>query len=283
MCRVCASGQISDAANAVIPDEVHPQSDPTICGDCRTDFGDKDLPVLQGRHLCSECRSHRKRKQFPLRMKVAFLICGLGGAWCYVRSIQIAFGVHAYRNGVLAFKERRYSDAEAFLGIARSHMPEDEWIQSLDAFYKGHASLSHRHAKEAAIWFQKSLDLDPNSEATALMVLIAKRRVAIEAMDIPDYFRTSEAILELEGRTPQALLTMASAWACRFAQSGKVEFRDQAMTCLEQARKLGTHEIEDADWIEAWVKQIIETRTIVSFDEYWYSLGKGQSPEEDWG
>lgn len=154
-------------------------------------------------------------------------------------------------------------------------MPDEEAFEDLEAFYHAHVCLDEEKPAEAARWFQVSLNLDPNSKETAYMLLVAQRRAAFQSGKYEEYFRTSESLLELDGRTTQALLGMAPAWACLFASTGKEEYRQQALACLKEARTAGG--ADPNDWIiEGWVNKILEKRTVMSLLDFRYSVGKGE-------
>jgi len=183
---------------------------------------------------------------------------------------------------VTAYKRDDYSEATNKLRLARTFMPDEEAFEDLEAFYHGHVCLDEGKPAEAARWFQVSLNLDPNSKETAYMLLVAQRHAAFQSGKYEEYFRTSESLLELDGRTTQALLGMAPAWACRFALTGKEEYRQQALACLKEARTAGGADPDD--WIiEGWVNKILEKRTIMSLLDFRYSVGKGGGDEEDFG
>ena len=282
VCRACAAKRMVDAADPVPASDIQPLTDPTICADCRKDRGDRAWPDSNGRHLCRECRAHWKRIQFPIWVRLACTVCLLAGSCGFLHSLRLARGIHAYRQGIAAFLDDDYAKAAEDLHRARGFMPKDEHFEDLEAFYRGHACLEEGNAREAARQFQISLDLDPDSPTTAHMLYVAQRRAAFKEGKYEAYFRASEALLELDGHTPQALLAMASAWACRFVQSGQDECRQQALACLKQAHEAGG---KDADnWmLEGWVNLMLEKRTIMSFLDYRLSIGKGDNASEDFG
>lgn len=161
-------------------------------------------------------------------------------------------------------------------------MPDEETFEDLEAFYRGHVCLNEEKPAEAVRWFNVSLNLDPNSRETAHMLLVAQRQAAFQSEDYEEYFRTSESLLKLDGRTTQVLLAMAPAWACRFALTGEEEYRRQALACLEEARTAGGADPDD--WIiEGWVNKILENRKIISLLDFRQSVGKGGRDEEDFG
>ena len=284
VCRACASKRISDSVDPMPSEEVHPLSDPTICADCRKDNGTEEFPVLIGRRLCSMCRSYQRKIQFPIWARACCSICLVLGTWGFFRSLQQCRGIYLYRRGVLAFKGDQYADAARDLRAASKLMPEDETVQDLEAFYCGCECLEAEKSKEAVHWFKISLNFDHGSKITEHMLLISQRRVAFEEGHYDAYFNASQELLQTDGRTSEALYGMAPAWACKFALTGRKEFAVQARACLKEARELGTPgELADAIWIEAWVDHIIETRSIVSLQEYWRSLGKSTLPDQVFG
>jgi tetratricopeptide (TPR) repeat protein len=282
-CRTCAAKLMTDPQQSISSDKVQPRTDPTICGDCRKDNGDGDLPTLDGRHLCQACRSYRSRIRFPLWARAASVVCILIGSWGFYRSIRTARGICAYRNGIRAFTQERYWEAAEHMNVAVAFMPQDEAFQDLHAFYQGHARLEEGKNQEAAQWFQKSLNLDPESRVTKRMVLIAKRRTAFDAGRYDVYFQTSESILELDGPTVDALLCMAPACACQFVATGKGEFRKQALAYLANAKNIGTTNQGDVIWIDSWVRHILDTHTIISLPDYWQAQGKNDGPNSEAG
>lgn len=208
--------------------------------------------------------------------------CVILGGWGFFRTIRISKGIWAYQQGVTAYKRDDNSEAADKLRLARTFMPEEEAFEDLEAFYHGHVCLDEENPAEAARWFQVSLNLDPNSKETTFMLYVARRREAFQSGNYEEYFRTSESLLELEGRTTQALLGMASAWACRFVLTGKEEYRQQSLVCLKEART--ARGADPDDWIiEGWVNKILEKRTIMSLLDFRYSIGRGGGEDKDFG
>lgn len=262
--------------------DVHPLIDPTICADCRKDNGEIDYPTALSRHLCSACRWHWKRIQFPFAIRAACILCVVLGGWGFLRSLRVMEGIYHYRSGILAYREDRDADAARELEKALALVPDEEEYQDLKAYYSGLACLDEGKPAEAAKWFEKSFDHDPESKQTAHMLYLSQRRAAFEAKRYDAYLQASERLMDIDGRTHSTLLGLAPAWACKFAVTGREEFRAKSLECLEQARKTGPTGTDD--WIiEGWVKQILQTRVIVSYLDYWYSIGKAGQPDQDFG
>ena len=283
LCRGCAALRMADPLSPIPTDAVNLLSDPTICSDCHKDNGDNELPRHDGRALCRDCRSHRKRVQFPWLMRAACLACVVLGVWGICRSIPRALAIHAYCVGIKAFQQDDYWLAAESLHKAVRQMPEDSNFQDLEAFYRGHACYADDDAKGAVLWFKKSFAVNPQSQETEVMLRRAERKVAFEAKDFTAYFRASQALLEADEHSASSVQAMATAWACRYVLTGKEEFREKALACLKEARELGATDQDDANWVEAWVQQMLDRRSILSFREFWYSIGKGSLRSEDFG
>ncbi len=246
------------------------------------DNGVREFRVLGDLPLCPKCMSHRKRIRFPLRIKVASAACLLFGAWGFWHSVVRAKGIFLFRRGVLAFQDDRYADAGDDLGKARECVPDEPYFEDLEAYFRGFHSLSEGNPKEAVCWFQKSYQVNPRSKETTRMLHVAERHAAFADKRYDEYFRTSEALLDADDRSPAAWLAMAPAWACRFAITGREECRIQALACLKEAHDAGGADADD--WmVEGWVKQMLEKRSIISLSEYRYSIGKGGMSGEDFG
>lgn len=190
-------------------------------------------------------------------------------------SVREVRGIRAYCLGVKAFFEDDPEGAVKQLNEARSHMPEDKGFKDLEAFYSGQLSLDQGKFVEAAKWFQISHELDPHSKVTERLLLIAQRRAAFEAKNFNGYMNLSEALVQLDGRTRDSVLGLAPAWACRFVLTGEQECREKALACLDEARRMPGPKDPDLEWVDGWVKCILEKRQIISFTDYWYSIGKG--------
>ncbi len=216
-------------------------------------------------------------------MRAACAVCAVLAVFGTYRSIRHAKAIHAYTRGVTAFRNGDYPKAAENLDMAINWMPEDANFQDLGAYYRGYECYSNRDAKGALLWFQKSLKFNPESPETALMVCLAQRKVAFEAKDYEGYFRASEALVEADNHSAESVQAMAPAWACRYVISGNAEYRLKALACLKEARELGVSEEEDASWVESWVNLMLNRKIILSFQDYWYSIGKGSQDSETFG
>ncbi len=274
VCRPCAARLLSTQGNAVPPSEMQILVDPTICADCRADNGDRDFRLLGELPLCSKCLSHRRRIRFPYWIRVASLTCFVWGAFSLWASLNQARAIYAYREGLRAYREDRFHDGYEHLKVAHAAMPDETEFEDFESFLHGYVYLTEEKPKDAVKCFEISLKLDPRSRETARMLYISQRHAAFMEKRFTEYLKASESLLELDGPSPQALLGMAPAWACQFALTGKAEFRTKAMACLNEAHDAGGADADD--WmIEGWVKVILEKRTIISLDEFRYSIGKG--------
>jgi tetratricopeptide (TPR) repeat protein len=208
-------------------------------------------------------------------MKIASILSFGLTSWLLPASLREARAIRAYRSGVQAFNEDDSETAVRYLHQAVDLMPGEKHFQDLEAYYSGHQCLDQRKYVEAAKFFQHSLDLDPQSKITRRMLLISQRHAAFEVKNFEGYFKLSEALVRLEGRSRDSLLAMAAAWACRSVLSRKPEDRAKAIACLEEARKLPGPKDPELENLDGWVRYILEKNQILSFTDYWYTIGKG--------
>ena len=215
-------------------------------------------------------------------MRIASLTCVAWGLFSFWASLSQARAIYSYREGLRAYREDRFYDGYEYLKVAHAAMPDEPVFEDFESFLHGYVYLTEDKPQDAAKCFETSLRLDPRSQVTTRMLYISQRRAAFLEKRFTDYLKVSESLLALDERSPQALLGMAPAWACQYALTGKPEFREKAMACLKEAHDAGGSDADD--WmIEGWVKVILEKRTIISLDEFRYSIGKGGLSGEVFG
>lgn len=282
-CRACSARLMQRSEDPIPSREVHALVDPTICADCRADNGDTEYPSMGERHLCPKCRSHQKSLRFPIWMKVASVLVFGIGAWRLPSSFREARAIRAYRCGVKAFYEDDPETSVIFLNRAVCLMPDERPFKDLEAYYSGHLCLDQRKYTEAAGWFKRSLDLDPQSKITERMLLVSQRHAAFEAKNFEGYFKLSEALIQLEGRTPDSVLGLAAAWACRSVLTHRSECRENALACLAEVQNMSGPKDPDLENLDGWVRYILEKDQILSFTDYWFTIGKGGLDDEGAG
>jgi hypothetical protein len=86
-----------------------------------------------------------------------------------------------------------------------------------------------------------------------------------------DYDRFLELSKQLATQVPDGPLPageVASAYACKFATTGKPEFKSESLKWLDQAKKLAGEESKEFKAYENRIKHRLATREIITHQEF---------------
>lgn len=123
---------------------------------------------------------------------------------------------------------------------------------------------------EADKLFRQAVAEYPESKEMAAAVPYFDEGAAFEQKDYDKFLALAQ---EVFAKTPNAsnAATIASAWACRYAASGNVQFKDEAEQFLTKAQQMAQSDPEEMKRLEEYLPRIrhrIDSREVITKQEY---------------
>jgi hypothetical protein len=110
-----------------------------------------------------------------------------------------------------------------------------------------------------------------------MLILHAESGIAFDAKDYDEFLAVAQ---RYEHRIPDHYMgkaMLASAWACKHAETGELVFRVQSLDCLDQARTMAKGDPEFAEY-EQRILHRIHSRDIIKAEEFHRRFPDGWTP-----
>jgi hypothetical protein len=185
-------------------------------------------------------------------------------------------GYGEMRQAMRAFAARDSGQAARLMSAASRHVPERPELGVFAALFEGVDLLQRDKAAEALPVLVKCRGkLPPHWRVEDLLL----RAEIAAAFDAKNYDRFLELALQMQQgapNDPQAAAPAASAYACKYAVTGKEEFRQQALRLLDKAKAAG--DSKELREYEDRILHRLETREILSRREFQQKFPNGWGP-----
>jgi tetratricopeptide (TPR) repeat protein len=157
LCEPCADADL-EARNLpqVPPGAVRRLGDPTICGHCRTDQGQQELPSIAGIPACPACEQRLRNPRLPGWVRAAGLAILVLAGVELARNWRLFQGYFEIPRAHRAAKAGNFDEAARQMALAAGHLPELSPLTVHRWFYQGMAQLTKNQFDQAAESFEKA-------------------------------------------------------------------------------------------------------------------------------
>ena len=134
----------------------------------------------------------------------------------------------------------------------------------------GKLALAGGKDVEAAKLFREAADQYPESNEMREAVPYYEEGAAFEQKNYDRFLSLAQQVFATSPNATNAA-TIASAWACKYAVSGDVQFKDEAEQFLLKAQEMAQSDAEEKKQMEDYVPRIryrIDSRQIITTQEY---------------
>ena len=276
-CKPCADKALQNTENP-LEGEIKKLIDPTVCAYCNADPGSSQLPTIAGLPVCSQCDVFLRNRPFPLWIKLSFVavvvlvIFSIGWNLRFIRAyIEMNDSFKLMAQGNLA-------QASASMSSSAMRVPESADVQILANYMQGLFLLYQDKSAEALEKFNQCEDKLPVEFGVEERILEAKIGVAFKSQNYDEFLDYAKV---LEHKYPdffQYKAQLASAYACKFAQTGNEKFREQAMTYLSKSREMA----QDNPYFKEYEERILHrlhSKKIISAEEFKRRFPGGWNPD----
>ncbi len=280
--------------------------DPTVCAKCGRDAGTLTLEPVAGLPACETCRAELLHRPFPTWVKVSFAlilalaVLELARDWrlfqAYVemprahRAMEegrvadaadlmeraarhvpeypaLAAQAKLYR-GLQFLREGRFADAEMLLDECRKSFPPEDaaTIEPFVLVARVHNLIDLKQASEAVALAREFLRNHPKDDVARDLLDRAEIAEAFDTKDYDAFLARARDVEIREPDNPSAIAQVASALACKYAETGLERYRQDCLAQLDKAKAAakdtGLQEYEER------ILHRLKTREIIDKDEY---------------
>jgi DNA-directed RNA polymerase subunit RPC12/RpoP len=214
------------------------QADPTVCVNCRSDNGSVELPRVAGLPVCGRCETFLRNRPFPAWIKIAFAAVLALVAVSLVWNLRFFQAYAASKASFAALGRGDIEGAFQRMSSAARHVPECADLGVMAAYLEGVTLLQHDRCAEALAKLKPCEGRLPPQFGVAALIAQARCGAAFDAKDYDGFLAAAQLVEQQLPNDGMSKATVASAWACKYAQTGDALARQNTLSYLEQATKM---------------------------------------------
>ncbi|WP_300570089.1 hypothetical protein [Flavobacterium sp.] len=253
---------------------VEKEHDPTICSSCNKDFGDVELQKIAVYPHCDECHAQIKNRTFPNWVKgffagiIIILIVSFCWNWKYYQAYKDIQTSNTFS------EQGDYANATLSMQAASKAVPEVEELETLAAYYKGIDLLTKDKSAQAIIEFNKCVDKLPYDYKVNSLIVQGKINVCFDKKDYEGFLSASKENLAIDSTSASSWTSVASAYACIYAQKGNNDAKLQVDKYIKKAKQIDSTS-EDMKVYYNMIDYRIFSRKIIVREDFIKQFPKG--------
>lgn len=265
-CKNCLESQFPDP-KMLENKTVVKEFDPTICSSCNKDFGDTVLNKISNYPICTDCETTIKNKTFPVWVKgffIGILVIVVGSFiwnWKYYSAYKNIKESNAF------FRKGDYTNATLLMKSASDKVPEVGELEALSEYFHGIELLTKDKNAEALEEFKKCLNTLPPDYDIQELIIEARIGATFDNKDYKGFLGASKELLASDSSTATAFASVASAYACLYADKGNEEDKKSCFDYLQKAKLIDSTS-EDMKSYYNMIEYRIDSRKIIKREEF---------------
>ncbi|MBI3233226.1 MAG: hypothetical protein HYZ42_04180 [Bacteroidetes bacterium] len=223
-----------DLENKIIEKDL----DPTICTNCKKDFEEVEIKKIASYPICDECEIGINERIFPAWVKAFFaaIVIIVVGAffwnWKYYQAYNEIKDANFY------FQQGEFNNASTLMQEVSKKVPEVEDLKIIAAYFHGMELLNKDKCSESLVEFSKCYDRLPPDYNLSYFINSAKIGIAFDSKDYEGFLALTKENLNIDSTIPISLASVASAYACVYADKGNEIAKQNAIDYLNRAKEL---------------------------------------------
>lgn len=280
VCGPCAESIFTE--EKIPANQVQQQIDPTICAGCGLDNGDAEFVKLGPLPVCPTCEALFKNRPFPNWIKTALVgmvILVISTLVWNSRFIRAYCELKCFETAMNAGDLQR--GAAYFISAAR-RVPENEELQAYGTFYEGILLLNQDKPAEALKLLESCRGRINEESGLDVLIMNAQVGVAFNRGDYDEFLQLAKELGELNVDDPTYVGQLASAYACKYAETQNEEYKVKSLMALERARTLAGNNAELEAFHAEYAQRILHrlhTRQIINREEFYKRYPNGWTKE----
>jgi len=256
------------------------QFDPTICANCQKDNGTDELATLAGAPVCQTCETFFRNRPFPTWTKLALAAVVALVVVSFLFNMRFFRAYGAVRGAFVSYAQGDVNDASSRMASAAACVPECEDICVMADYMEGVALLAQDKPADALATFRRCRDKLPAEYQVDLYMLHCEANAAFNAQNYDAFVVAAQKLAHKAPDVHSNQAMVASALACKYAETGDTAFRRQALDWLDRARTLANGDPAFAEY-EQRILHRIHSRQIIRAEEFHRRFPDGWTPQEE--
>lgn len=281
LCETCGNQALAQHPGGAQPGDVVRLVDPTICGKCGVDEGQRELGRVAGVPVCRLCEDELRHRPYPAWIKVSLALLLALAVFSFVYNYRFFAGYVEMHGAGRAMAKRDVGRAAALMSAAAAHVPEAREFKDLADFFTGMDLMAKDQSAEAIPFLQGAATRLPAGTdlrlAAETFLAQAKAGAAFDAKDYDAFLARESEIMKAHPNDPISMAGVASAHACKYAVTGDAAHKQQALHYLDLATKSAKGP-EFAEYRQRILYRL-HSREIVNKKEYDRRFPNGWDPE----
>ncbi|MFO0917148.1 MAG: hypothetical protein U0872_02405 [Planctomycetaceae bacterium] len=276
-CDVCAEQVVEECSETLTQADVVRNIDPTVCSWCSFDGGQTELGTVAALPTCEPCEARMRNWPLPGWIKLAFVTLTILGVLSFLFNVRHVQGAFAARAGKRAFASGNLDLAVEKARLAANKVPEFKQYRLLADLFEGIRLLSQDEPAEALKKLQSIAQEAPNDPMVKDLMTSAEISLAFEQHNYDRFLELAQRQQAAHPQDRRGDFQVASALACKYAETGSAEFRDAAEKRLND---LGADRDPDETDYRQRIQHRLTTRRIISRQQFHDKFPRGWKPEE---
>jgi hypothetical protein len=278
LCVACCNQVLADPAGP--RPSLERQLDPTVCVNCRQDHGATELPRVAGLPVCGACETLFRNRPFPRWIKASLAAVLVLVVLSLVWNLRFFQGYLAMKKFGVCYAQGNLEAAAAQVSAAAAYVPECQDIRHMVTFFEGVTLLHQDKCTEALARLTQCRDKVPPGLPLEVLILEARSGAAFNARDYDGFL---EAAQQLDRQLPGDYLAtamVASALACKYAETGDAGFRTRALERLAQAQTMAQGTPAFTEY-ESRIRHRLQSREIITGAEFRQRFPNGWTEQKE--
>jgi hypothetical protein len=246
----------------------------TICAFCNQDFGDTPLGKLSVYNICDNCKVNIDKQIFPLWVKGFFAAVLILVIFSIFWNWRFFMAYHQVSSANAAFVKGDVANAAYYMKKASDNVPDVKDIAMIAVYFDGIYLLTQDKSAAALAEFNRCKDNLPADLNVKLYLLQAEMGAAYDAKNYPLFVSASKEWLQTDTTKSMQWASVASAYACMYAQNGADSSKQQAMKYLNRAKAIDSTSADSREYTGR-IMYRIDSRQVISIAEYHKKFPKG--------
>lgn len=250
----------------------------SVCRFCNKDFEGQTLQKISVYPICDDCKANLDQQIFPLWVKAFFVGILALVIFSVVWNWRFFDGYLNLKQSVKAFSEGRSSDAARIAAKVHDDVPEAADLQNLYYYYNGYDQLTKDHSAQALAEFNKIDSVMPAEFRLDELKLQARAGAAFDNKNYADFLAASKQIKALDAENAAAVLEVASAYSCLYAQNGTDSAKQGAIRYMADAKSKSKDTSND-DYFQL-INYRLDTKQMLTRQQFKQKFPHGYNPSK---
>ncbi|RYJ45504.1 hypothetical protein [Flavobacterium beibuense] len=243
------------------------QRDPTVCSFCKKDFDTVELNKISQYPICPDCEVDVKNKTFPLWVKGFFAAVLVLVIFSFFWNWKYFTAYNSVNEAGKLYGEGDFASAAKEMTKARDIVPEVQDLTILISYYNGIALLQESKYTEALKEFAVCKEYLPENYDIDFLIVSSKIGLAFDNKDYEAFLDLSKERLELYPDIADYRASVASAYACIYAEKGDDDAKAGAFEYLDKAKAVDSISDDAKQYYKA-IEYRIYSRNIITREEF---------------